>query len=103
MRRLYMILITIAIIIAGVSVLKIYKDKKEFDNASEITITYIKDNFEDINTIEVTETEYSPIGTIFVSGYINDNHDLYFNSNVNPEQKMVNSIHTSEKFPEAKE
>lgn len=103
MRRLYIILITIIIVIIGVSALKFFKDKQEFSDASEITMTYVKNNFKDIKTIEVTETEYSPIGTIFVSGYINNDENLKFSSNVNPKEKMVNSISTSEKFPETKE
>lgn len=78
------------------------KEKNEFKEAQTITKKYIISNYSDVESIVITKTEYSPLNTIFVYGYVNDKNST-FHTNVNPSMKKVDSIGESENFPRLKE
>ncbi|MBM7690767.1 archaellum component FlaG (FlaF/FlaG flagellin family) [Peribacillus deserti] len=102
MKRIYVIFLLIITAVLGMLGMKVYQNQKAYNDASKITVEYLKSNFNDIKTVDITETEYSPVGTIFVKGYINGERDsLTFTSNVDPDEEIVKSVTTSEDFPEA--
>lgn len=103
MKKILIFTMVIIIICLGVLGVNDYNDEKTFSEATDITKIYLEKNYKDIGNIIFTETKFSPIGTVVVDGYVNgDKKNLYFNTNVNPEQKKVNSIRILKKFPDLK-
>jgi hypothetical protein len=102
MKKMLVFLSIVVLIILGVISVQKLTEKNEFKEAETITKEYIKSNYIDVESIVITKTEYSPLDTIFVYGYVNDKNST-FHTNVNSSLKKVDSIGESEKFPRLKE
>src|SRR5699024_554988 len=79
-RKLLIILSIIILIIGGYFILNEYKKKRLVNEAQEKAEEYLKENYDDIESVQVTPDNYrfKHMSTLGIVVYINNNEYLYF-------------------------
>src|SRR5699024_4207098 len=107
-KKLLIILSIIVLIIGGYFVMNEYKKKRFVNEAQEKAEEYLKENYDDIESVQVTPDNYhfDPMGGLSVGGHINNNDELYFYI-TSPIEKNevgeVESIGETHEFPDRKD
>src|SRR5699024_9773543 len=107
-KKLLIILSIIVLIIGGYFVMNEYKKKRLVNEAQEKAEEYLKENYDDIESVQVKPDNYhfDPMGGLSVGGHINNNDELYFNITFPIEKNevgKVESIVESHDFPDRKD
>src|SRR5699024_6088028 len=107
-KRLLIILSIIVLIIGGYFVMNEYNKKRLVNEAKEKAEEYVKENYDDIESVQVTPDNYhfDKMGGLSVSCHINNTDDLYFNITFLIEKNevgKVESIVESHDFPDRKD
>src|SRR5699024_1627967 len=107
-KKLLIILSIIVLIIGGYFVMNEYKKKRLVNEAQEKAEEYLKENYDDIESVQVTHDNYhfDPMGGLSVGGHINNNDELYINITFPIEKNevgKVESIVESHDFPDRKD
>src|SRR5699024_8999501 len=79
-KKLYSIRSIIGLIIGGYFILNEYQKKRLVSEAQEKADEYVKDNYEDVESVQVTPGNYgiTPMGSLGVGGHINNDDHLTF-------------------------
>src|SRR5699024_8763952 len=93
-KKLLIILSIIVLIIGGYFVMNEYKKKRLVNEAQEKAEEYLKENYDDIESVQVTPDNYhfDPMGGLSVGGHINNNDELYFNITFPIEKNEVGKV-----------
>src|SRR5699024_6131732 len=107
-KKLLIVLSFIVLIIGGYFLLNEFKKKQIVDEAQGKAEEYLKENYDDIESVQVTPDNYhfDPMGGLSVGGHINNNDELYFNITFPIEKNevgKVESIVESHDFPDRKD
>ena len=107
-KKLLIILSIIVLIIGGYFVMNEYKKKRLVNEAQEKAEEYLKENYDDIESVQVTPDNYrfKPMGTLGIGGHINNNDDLYFYVTFLIDNNKVGEIRTiaeASEFPPEKD
>lgn len=76
-------------------------DEKTIDKAKETVESFLRNNYEEINSIEFSNDTNDPMGGLMIRGTVNGKAD--FSASVDPESFVVKSIGEKEGFPKLKE
>lgn len=77
-------------------------DKKTIEKAKEKVESYIRNNYENIETIEFNNDDYvSGMGVLMIRGTVNE--EAGFSAKIDPETFQVGSIGLKTGFPNMKE
>src|SRR5699024_10321137 len=79
-KKLLIIFSIIVLIIGGYFIFNEFKKKQLVNEAQGKAEEYLKENYDDIESVQVTPDNYrfKPMGTLGIGGHINNNDDLYF-------------------------
>src|SRR5699024_8227081 len=107
-KKLLLIFLIIIIFIGGYFVLNEYKKKRLVNEAQEKAEEYVMENYENIESVQITPDNYrvTPMGTVGVGGHINNEDHLTFyitfliDSNEVGEQRTITK---PSDFPDEKE
>lgn len=61
--------------------------------AESRTIEYVKRNYKEVDTLEISSHAFSPIGTVFISGQVNDDKHFTLNLNYEDDYNVVGFSH----------
>ncbi|MDP4549677.1 DUF1433 domain-containing protein [Alkalihalobacillus macyae] len=102
LKRLFIMLLILSILSAcnGVSSNKAY-DQETITNAEASTQNYIKSNFEEIQSVEITSIYQNEMGGMTVEGSVNNGKGSFSAGIEN--DFSVGSVGISEEFPDRKE
>ena len=95
-KKLLIILSIIVLIIGGYFILNEYKKKRLVSEAQEKAEEYVKDNYEDVESVQVTPDNYgfTPMGSVGVGGHINNEDHLTFHITFLIENNEIGELRT---------
>src|SRR5699024_1230815 len=95
-KKLLIILSIIVLIIGGYFILNEYKKKRLVSEAQENAEEYVKDNYEDVESVQVTTDNYgfTPMGSVGVGGHINNADHLTFHITFLLENNEIGELRT---------
>ena len=107
-RKLLIILSIIVLFMVGYFLLNEFKKKQLVNEAQEKAEKYVIENFEDIESVQITTDNYhfDPMGGLSVGGRINEEDKLYFYATFLIEKNKVGELRTIVKahdFPDRKD
>src|SRR5699024_12724214 len=93
-KKLLIILSIIVLIIGGYFVLNEFKKKNLVNEAQGKAEEYLKENYDDIESVQVTPDNYhfDLMGGLSVGVHINNNDELYFNITFPIEKNEVGTV-----------
>ena len=79
-KLLIIILSIMVLIIVGYFILNEFKKKHLINEAQEKAETYVMENYEGVEEVKIDQEikHFSPMGSLSIGGYINNNEDLHF-------------------------
>ena len=79
-KLLIIILSIMVLIIVGYFILNEFKKKHLINEAQEKAETYVMENYEGVEEVKIDPEikHFSPMGSLSIGGYINNNEDLHF-------------------------
>src|SRR5699024_2061690 len=95
-KKLLIILSIIVLIIGGYFILNEYKKKRLVSEAQEKAEEYEKDNYEDVESVQVTPDNYAftPMGSVGVGEHINNEDHLTFHITFLIENNEIGELRT---------
>ena len=101
-RKLLIILSIIILIIGGYFILNEYKKKRLVNEAQEKAEEYLMENYEDVESVQVTPDNYrfDPMGGLSVGGHINNKDHLTFNITFLIENNNVGEVESIVEAPD---
>ncbi|AUJ24631.1 hypothetical protein A21D_01550 [Virgibacillus dokdonensis] len=76
-------------------------DDKTISKAREKVESYLRHNYENINSVEFNDDMSDPMGGLMIRGTVNGKAE--FSASVDPKEFKVNSMGEKEGFPKVKE
>ncbi|QTM98247.1 DUF1433 domain-containing protein [Sediminibacillus dalangtanensis] len=76
-------------------------DEETINQAKETAESYLKNNYENIQTIEFNDDHNNPMGGIMIRGIVNG--EAGFSVSVDPKNFVVNSVGEKKGFPDRKD
>ncbi len=98
---MFFIVISIMLVGCNVNSSNNNYDDKTISKAKEKVESYLRLNYEDINTVEFNDNMSDPMSGLMIRGTINGKAD--FSASIDPREFKVNSMGEKEGFPKVKE
>src|SRR5690625_3131225 len=95
-KKLFIIFLIIVLFIGGYFALNEFNKKRLVDEAREKAEEYVIENFEDVESVQITTDNYhfDPMGGLSVGGRINEEDKLYFYATFLIEKNKVGELRT---------
>lgn len=87
MKKMYKLIVTVTILILGVSIINYLNYKDYMTKQEERIETFFKYNYNNIDSLTFTETKKNPTGSLNFYGYFNNDKENDFIGKIMPSQK----------------
>lgn len=87
MKKMYKLIVTVMILILGVSIINYLNYKDYMAKQEERIETFFKYNYNNIDSLTFTETKKNPTGSLNFYGYFNNDKENDFIGKIMPSQK----------------